>query len=456
MIERAKTWLATAGCIVLAAALLYGAYWYTAPAPPEIDLTGAAPAVVEAVEAARAAVRHAPRSAQAWGQLGMVLFANEYAAPAHECFVQTERLDPDNPMWPYLQAVRMLAQDRDAGIAPLLRAIARADRSSAADVPAHLGTPHLTLAEAYLEEDRRREAEILCQQVLAIDADHPRAHLDLGLLALADDDSERCIRHLTRAAASPYTASRASGALAVAYARLGDAASARAFQRRAKELKSERPWPDPYVLKAKEHTVGPRRHEQRAEQLAEMGQPGEFLHALRDLADEAGDGLAHYRLGVALANAGDYQAAQAVLETAVRAAPGLFSARFTLGAVYLRLGEKDTKAGRPTAHEHFRTAETHLRAAIEMRPTYGLAHLSRGQALQGLGRPTEALVEFHTAVECQPELADAQLALGEALAATGQFFDARRRLELAQSLAPNDPRPPAALARLRDMRTKSP
>ncbi len=211
------------------------------------------------------------------------------------------------------------------------------------------------------------------------------------------------------------------------------------------------------MLKAKEYKAGPRRHEERAEQLAQHGQPGEHLLALRDLAGEAGDSLSHYRLGVALAQAGDYAAAEAVLATAVRQAPQLFCARFALGVVWLRQGERTAAndAASTAARERFRRAEEYLRAAVEQRPAHGLAHLSLGQALQGLGRSPEALAEFRMAVHCQPELADAHLALGEALAAAGQGAEALRHLEQAQSLAPSDPRPPAALARLRGAGAKA-
>src|SRR5437660_2634930 len=43
--------------------------------PPTLELEGVDPAVVRAIETARAAVKQSPRSGQAWGQLGKVLLA---------------------------------------------------------------------------------------------------------------------------------------------------------------------------------------------------------------------------------------------------------------------------------------------------------------------------------------------------------------------------------------------
>src|SRR5947208_1564349 len=67
----------------------FGAYaWYArrGPEPPGIALQGIDPAVAAAVEDARAAVRRSPRSADAWGTLGMTLQAHQFLAEAEVCF----------------------------------------------------------------------------------------------------------------------------------------------------------------------------------------------------------------------------------------------------------------------------------------------------------------------------------------------------------------------------------
>src|SRR5579859_5972390 len=72
------------------------------PEPPRPDLSDADPQVVEAIEEARQAVLHAPRSASAWGRLGMVLRAHDFGEEANTCFAHAEQLDPNEPRWPYL------------------------------------------------------------------------------------------------------------------------------------------------------------------------------------------------------------------------------------------------------------------------------------------------------------------------------------------------------------------
>ena len=435
-----RRWLIGAGILLAAAASGYGWYWFTTPDIPHIDLTSADLVVVEAVKAAQHAVRQSPRSGPAWGELGMVLFANGYVAQSHPCFVQAERFEPDVPAWPYLQAWWLLLQDREAAMPVLRRAVARADQAEP-----HDPLPRLILAEILFEKDAGQARE-LCEQVLVRDPNNSRAQFDLGLIALSADNAEQSIEHLARSVGSPFTGKRSCLHLAAAYRRLGDADSAAAFLRRATDLPEDRAWPDSYVLKAKEYTVGPKAHMQRAEQVAEMGRPGDHLLALRDLAEESGDGLSHYRLGAALAAAGDYKAAEPVLRTALRKAPDLISAHFALGIVLFRQVEAIEKKA---AQKKIQEAAGYLKRAVELKPTHGLAHLYLGRCFQRLGRQAEALAEFRTAVQCRPDLAEAHFYLGEALEEAGDRDIAARHLEQASSLSPSDPRPRKALERLR-------
>src|SRR5437879_6017209 len=92
------------------------------PEQPSLDLSGADPAVITAVEAARGAVRQSPSSANAWGQLGMILSAHTFPSEANACFLQAEQLDPREPRWPYYQGTELCLNDSEVAIAKLQRA----------------------------------------------------------------------------------------------------------------------------------------------------------------------------------------------------------------------------------------------------------------------------------------------------------------------------------------------
>ena len=107
-----------------------------------------------------------PRSAAAWGELGMILFAHDLYADAAPVLGRAEQLDAADPRWPYLQGLALLFSDPEAVLPCLQRAAARAGRELA---------PTVRLAEALLEQGQVEEAAQHFQRVLERQPDHPRA-----------------------------------------------------------------------------------------------------------------------------------------------------------------------------------------------------------------------------------------------------------------------------------------
>src|SRR5437764_11240278 len=151
---RRAVWWALAAALAAGAAAAGTAGWRAwrepvAPAVPEVALPGDAdPALTAALAAARQRVLGQPHSAPAWGALAKLLLANGFTREAGPCLAQAQRLDPDEPRWPYLRAYTLLAEDRDAGLPYLERAVRLCDRHDSDNT-----TPRLQLAEVYLERD---------------------------------------------------------------------------------------------------------------------------------------------------------------------------------------------------------------------------------------------------------------------------------------------------------------
>src|SRR5262249_16126115 len=81
--------------------------WHS-PEPPDFDREGLDPAIVAAVDKARAGVQHTARSALAWGKLGMVCITHDFRTQATFCLEHAELLDPNEVRWPYFQALGAL------------------------------------------------------------------------------------------------------------------------------------------------------------------------------------------------------------------------------------------------------------------------------------------------------------------------------------------------------------
>ena len=191
----------------------------------------------------------------------------------------------------------------------------------------------------------------------------------------------------------------------------------------------------------------------------------------RAVAVTKDNGLAHYNLGCALANAGRTDEAIAQYLEAVRVRPDHSRAHHNLG---LALSSKDRI---DEAIERFRTA-------LRLDPAYGDAHLNlgvmlavkgrleeaRGQfadavlvmpddyfarynlglAEEETGRSDDAIATLSKAIELRPESADAHFNLAGALAGKGRTAEAATHLRKTLSLQPDYPGAAAELKRLGD------
>src|SRR5690242_2558744 len=88
-----------AGALLLLTLLGGSAWWWVRPKAgvldpefrlPALDLSGAEPAVAQAIEAACANVRREPRSGPAWGRLAKLLLAHDYPDDALVCLRRAE------------------------------------------------------------------------------------------------------------------------------------------------------------------------------------------------------------------------------------------------------------------------------------------------------------------------------------------------------------------------------
>jgi tetratricopeptide (TPR) repeat protein len=392
---------------------------------PEPDLAGADPAVIAVIESAQAAVRRVPQAADAWGRLGMVLAAHSFYPESIMCFAEAQRLDPEEPRWPYFQGAMLTLSDRDAALIPLRRAVELCE-------PRVL-VPRLRLADVLLGQGHVHEADELYREVLVREPENAQAHLGLGRLAYQRNDWPGSLTHLDQAIQSPLTRKAAHTLLAEVHQRRGDRAAAERQQRLAADLPADPEPPDPMIEELEQLRVGQQAQLSRASRLLQQERGAEAAALLQQLVrDYPSSASAWLGLGRAYIQQERYRAAEQALSQAARLDAARVEVQFYLGVARFQQGRT-------------REAAACFQRATELRPDYALAHYNLGHCLKAQGDRSGAIAGFRAMVRYKPHHAQAHTNLGELLAQDGQRELALEHLRLAVELDPSDARAHALL-----------
>jgi tetratricopeptide (TPR) repeat protein len=403
------------GVLLLAGAGVGGYFLWrprATPVPP-IRTGGLDVEVVAAIDKARADVAARPRSADAWGQLGMVLFAHDMYADCADVFAEAQRLDPADARWPYFRGLAVILIKPDEGIALLERAVQLRPRNFSL---------RLRLAEEYLKLDRLDEADALFRDLLAEQPDNPRALLGHGRILSRRGQWQEALEPLAAAAGHPTARHSARVALAEAYQRLGNETAAEDERKRAAEAPADADWPDTVLEEARWLQTGlaPRVH--KILRLSDGGETDEALTLADQLVrDHPDSDEAHLTRAKVLLRANRFRDAEPELRRAVALNDNLVDGHFLL-AVAL------------TARKDYEAAEREYLRAIELKPAYALAHYNLGDCRLKQGKKAEAIQAFRDAVRYRPDLAAAHLELGALLLQDGQRAEATTHLEEAVRL----------------------
>jgi len=438
-------WWVLAGIVVVVVVAI--AVWWrqtsAAPrTPPEVAVSD--PALGEVVAKARLEVITHPNDASSWGRLGETLLANGLLTPARECFTEAGRLDPKNPQWPYLEGVSLLLDDPVAALPCWQRA---------AECPGNddrAVTARLRWAEALLANNRADEAVKVLELLRTQRPDNSRLQYDLGLLAVAQNNPQVGVEHFRQCMDDPSCRRKALSQLAALYNSLGKPAEAADCVQKIAELPLDYDWPDPFLESYLTLTVGREGLFLQAEKQQQQGNVRQAIMlyetVIRQYPDEA---RAYAKLGMLLAELGNYTAAENVLRAGLSANPNMAQLHFFLAAALFPQAER-LGATNDAGKEKFQQVEAAARRAIELKPDHGFAYLYLGLALKNLGKNKEALVALHEAVRCTPDATDPHLHLGQTLWEQGQTTEALKELETAVRLArPSDQRPRTALDRMK-------
>jgi tetratricopeptide (TPR) repeat protein len=437
--------LAVVTFAVCAGALAIGLWaWKQAqsPTPPQINREALDPAIAKAVTQAEERLRRQPRSGEAWGHLGEVLLAHDFDDEARVCFQRAEQLSPRDARWHYFQGVLLVRADMNAALQHLERAATLCSASDEENT-----APRLRFAEALFACERLEAATQQFRLVQEVQPDNRRAWFGLGLIAARQGNSDEACRLLEKCLDSPYARKKAATELARESQRRGQTRATDDYLRQAARLPTDQDWPDPFTMEFRTLAVGKKAMLQRVELLEGRGRLKEAVELLRQVGDEYQDYQVFVGLGSDLGKLNDFAGAEAAFRKALQLAPEKMQAYYLLSATLVLSAEASRdKNGQA---ERYQEAIELGRKGLALKPDHALAHYYVGKALLHLGQRDRGLEELRAAVGCFPEMPDPYLTLGEELAADGHIEQARRTLEQALRLSPEqDKRAREAIARL--------
>lgn len=429
-----KRWLGLLGALALGIVVPL-TLWLRSranPAPlPAPSLAGVDQSVATTIQKHLDAVRLEPRSATAWGRLGIVLREYGFKPEAQRSLEEAERLDPTNPRWSYAHAILLIVhQPLDAAV-QLERVVALCGSEPEA--------PRYRLAKILAEDGRWTDANRELAALLQAKPDFAPARFLSALGAQVAGNLEEAIAQANRCANDPRTQRAASALLAALYHQQGKTPEAEAAARRSASLPPDEGFDDPFEAEAILLRGDPRALTEYAHPLLAAGRLDEAGRLIERLVKEHADypetWLLQGRLEMLSKQlAAAEQSLRHHLELAPRSAQGWFQ----LGTALL-------------SQNRFPEAAAAYAKATEIKPDFGPAFFNQAMALARAGRLDEAMAALRETIRHNPEHLDSYLRLAELLLRAGRNADALPLLEQARNLNPADPRLASLLERARQI-----
>jgi tetratricopeptide (TPR) repeat protein len=393
--SRQKRWLNGALSLGLLVACVIGV-WYVSrprgPEPPPLDSTQTDQEILAIISEARDKVIQHPSSGRAWGRLGLVLWVHDYFEQANFCLAQAERLDRQDPRWPYFQGIMLMLTDPGAGIECFRRAAeCAADANSAV---------RLRLAESFLDAGRMAEAEPYLKQAFEQDPQDTRAHFDMGRLALLKQDWPAAVELLSACLADEHARRRAHTMRALAYRRLGQPKAARDDEDHASRLADDQGWPDPLIEEGQKLQRGLGARSETAGTLRRLGRLDQAIPILEDTTKKyPASTIPWFTLADIWHDMNAVDRAEEACRHIIEIDPEAPQGWYGLGWCQ--------------SIKQPREAVASFRRAIQLKPDHAAAHFDLAECLNKLNDTAGAAAEYRETLRCRPDHERARAALKE-------------------------------------------
>jgi tetratricopeptide (TPR) repeat protein len=304
----------------------------------------------------------------AYGATGEIYHAYSLTAPARECYVNANRLAPQDFRWIYLLAK---LDQREGRVDDAIRRF-----RTVASLQPQLIAAQVNPGNIYLELNRLDDAEQSFSTALNIEKQNPAAHYGLGQVALSRRRYADAVTHFEKALVLAPAANRIHYALAMAYRGLQN-------QEKTKfHLAQQGPVgvrvADPLMDRLAELVQSARVYLIRGKQALEAKRYEEAAAEFRKaIAANPESVPAHVNLGATLTQLGDLKGAAEEFEKTLLTDPNNTNAHYNLAVL---LANENN-------HER---AIAHLKAVTKINPNDLGARLLLVQQLAKLGRCNEA------------------------------------------------------------------
>ncbi len=373
----------------------------------------------------------------AYGELGMLLLAGEYAAEAETAFRNARALAPRDRRWPYYlgHVYRNLGDPRRAAAA-----FEQARELEPNDLPT------LTwLAEMQLQADEPSAARTMLEFALALEPDSAAVQYWLGRAAVAREDYFRAIQHFEEARALSPTSISINTALADAFRSIGETGAAEVNLQRLRLAERAgvaldagiivRP-ADPLLDDVEGIVDSAAVYERRGlRAFARADYRRAAAQLRRGLELEPGNVALRQKLGTALAVRGDAAGAQEQFEQVIQRAPDHAQAHFSLGVLLEESVQPLQALARYTS-------------AVRYNPGHAEARMRLARLLRLSERPDDAMAQYERVMELDPAIFEAPFGYAMVLVSSRRWAEARDRLADDMRRYPGPPAFPIALARI--------
>ena len=283
------------------------------------------PDVIEAIQAARAAVRAEPKSSEAWGRLGNRYLAHDFTAEAARCYERAAALDPAKFVWTYRLGWSLIDDHPDQAAAAFERCLGSLDDYAPA---------HEVYARALVLLGREDEAIQHFTRASELDPAVPHPETGLGQIHLARGEYELARQHLEQALARDQSHAEAHTAIAQVYLALGKEKEARRHAELSRTLPQSSPRED-WLGSPDVPPAGARMRTKAGKQLERQKKPAEAEEQYRlALASNPDYYQARVFLAELLLAQGKRDEARTVLQEAVERNPAFDQARQDLARLF--------------------------------------------------------------------------------------------------------------------------